>query len=173
MTVELGPEEPRLPSRETGAAGETLPAFQLKKILVPVDFSTCSLKALRYAIPFATQFGAELILLHVIPLFPPAEGVLPADPGEDVHERLAALRATAGAAAGGITLVRRGTPHSEILDVAQELDVGLIILSTHGHTGLEHLLLGSVAEKVVRHAGCPVLIVREHEHEFVEDRAAP
>jgi len=65
-----------------------------------------------------------------------------------------------------------GDPAIGIIAVAKELKIDLIILSTHGRTGLERVLLGSTAEKVVRHAGCPVLIVREHEHEFVGGPAA-
>jgi len=64
-------------------------------------------------------------------------------------------------------VLRVGNPHVEIIEAAEELGIDLIILSTHGRTGLAHVFLGSTAERVVRHAGCPVLIVREHEHEFV------
>ena len=65
-------------------------------------------------------------------------------------------------------VVREGEPHSEIVAAAEELATDLIVLSTHGRTGIAHVFLGSTAEKVVRHAGCPVLIVREREHEFTE-----
>jgi universal stress protein A len=67
-------------------------------------------------------------------------------------------------------VVQTGNPELAIVDAAKELGIDLIILSTHGRTGLSRVLLGSTAEKVVRHAGCPVLIVREHEHEFIVDR---
>jgi len=65
------------------------------------------------------------------------------------------------------SLVRVGRVVSEIVDVARQTETDLIILSTHGHTGFKHVLLGSVAENVVRHAPCPVLIVRQQEHEFI------
>ena len=65
------------------------------------------------------------------------------------------------------TTVRVGRPFHEIVEAAREGNADLIILATHGHTGLKHMLLGSTAENVVRHASCPVLIVREQEHEFV------
>ncbi|MCX6926594.1 MAG: universal stress protein [Verrucomicrobia bacterium] len=63
--------------------------------------------------------------------------------------------------------MRQGDPPFGIVDTAKELGIDLIIISTHGHNGLERVLLGSTAEKVVRHAGCPVLVVRENEHEFI------
>jgi len=65
------------------------------------------------------------------------------------------------------TLVRFGKPFQEICDAARGLKVDLIVISTHGYTGLKHAVLGSTAERVVRHAPCPVLVVREQEHEFV------
>ena len=68
------------------------------------------------------------------------------------------------------TLVRTGSPADEIVDAAKEMGVDLIILSTHGRTGLKHLLLGSMTENVVRRAPCPVLVVREREREFVSTR---
>jgi universal stress protein A len=65
------------------------------------------------------------------------------------------------------TCVRTGRPATEIVAAAREMDADLIIISTHGHTGLKHVLMGSTAENVVRHAPCPVLTVREKEHEFL------
>ena len=67
----------------------------------------------------------------------------------------------------GQALVRLGQPHREITEAAKELHVDLIVLATHGYTGLKHAFLGSTAERVVRHAPCPVLTVREREHDFV------
>ena len=74
-----------------------------------------------------------------------------------------ARRASIGAEA----LVRAGQPYYEITTAAKELDVDLIVITTHGRTGLKHALLGSTAERVVRHAPCPVLTVREREHDFI------
>jgi universal stress protein A len=169
VIVELGAREPSLPLQETGTVAESPPVFRLKKILVPLDFSSCSNKALQYAIPFARQFGAELVLAHVIQPYLPLSEVAPleAESAAYARENLAALQKAVGDAVPSRILLRWGDPHREIIDVAKEFGIDLIILSTHGHTGLEHLLLGSTTEKVVRHAGCPVLIVREHEHEFV------
>jgi nucleotide-binding universal stress UspA family protein len=64
-------------------------------------------------------------------------------------------------------VVRLGHPYQEITDAARELKVDLIVISTHGYTGLKHVLLGSTAERIVRHAPCPVLTVREKEQDFV------
>lgn len=166
LLVELSPKDVQLPSTErTGA----LPVFQLKKILVPVDFSECSEKALQYAVPFAQQFGAEIILLSVIhyPIeFPEALTT----EGQTVREADAELRALAKDLGAGVpceTLVKIGAPDVEILEAARASDADLVILSTHGRSGLAHALLGSTAERVVRYASCPVLVVREHEHEFI------
>jgi nucleotide-binding universal stress UspA family protein len=148
--------------------------FQLQKILVPVDFSPCSQKALDYALPFAKQFGAELILLHVIEpvVVIPVTEVLPDsdlmnESAASVKQSLEELRAKLGQHLAVRTLIRTGNPHLEIVDVAKELGIDLVILSTHGRTGLEHVLMGSTAERVVRRIGCPVLVVREYEHEFI------
>jgi len=161
-----------------GAAGKSKLAFQLKKILVPVDFSKCSTKALQYAIPFARQFGAELMLLHVLSpaiVLPTAEaapqGVIQESPAV-ARENLEELRESIGQDIPSRSLLRNGSPHVEIIDAAKEMDIDLIILSTHGHSGLTHILLGATAERVVRRASCPVLIVREHEHDFITVTAA-
>jgi nucleotide-binding universal stress UspA family protein len=66
------------------------------------------------------------------------------------------------------TLVRSGSAFNEIVAVARELQIDLIIIATHGYSGLKHFLLGSTAERVVRHAPCPVLVVRDREHDFVQ-----
>ena len=150
-----------------------MPVFQLKKILVPVDFSDCSKKALQYAIPFARQFGAELTLLHVIEpdVVLPAAETLPqfiAESPEAAQRSLEDLRETVGADIPSKLIMRKGIPHIEILEMANEIGTDLVILSTHGRTGLSHVLLGGTTEKVVRRAGCPVLIVREYEHEFIK-----
>ncbi len=84
---------------------------------------------------------------------------------------LQTLRRTVDEEVPSEAVLRVGNPHVEIIEAAEELGIDLIILSTHGRTGLAHVFLGSTAERVVRHAGCPVLIVREHEHEFVATRS--
>jgi len=150
--------------------------FRLKKILVPIDFSVCSKKALQYAIPFAKQFGASLTLLHVVQLNYAVGGELgmidfPLMEKElcDCTEKQLAVLAQEEVPDGvpSATVVRTGIPVQRIIEAAKELEIDAIILSTHGHTGLKHIFLGSTAENVVRRAPCPVLVVREQEHEFI------
>jgi nucleotide-binding universal stress UspA family protein len=143
---------------------------------VPVDFSEFSTKAVKYAARFAEQFGASLVLMHVIePVRYPESLLIPPEMEEANRERIKLAHASlaafvkqqmpAGIAAETVT--RLGHPFSEISTVAKDFELDLIVLATHGHTGLKHLFLGSTAERVVRLAPCPVLTVREREHEFV------
>ena len=151
--------------------------IKLKSILVPVDFSPSSQKALHYALSFAGQFGAALTLLNVVEpaIYPTELGYIPVEidalhtaMNASATERLARLaREQVPADVQASTLVRVGRPFHEITTAAKELDVDLIVISTHGYTGLKHVVLGSTAERVVRHAPCPVLTVREREHDFV------
>jgi universal stress protein A len=154
----------------------TTAPFHLKKILVPVDFSDCAKKALRYAIPFAELHRAEIVLLYVAP----SSTYVGGEYGMiDVTALDADLRATGEkrlkdfaveeipAKLVSQTVVRGGSATTEIVDLAEKLPADLIVISTHGYSGLKHVLLGSVAEHVVRHAPCPVLVVREKEHEFL------
>jgi nucleotide-binding universal stress UspA family protein len=83
------------------------------------------------------------------------------------HELEAIAAKYVGRKASWKTLLRMGRPVDQIVRVADELNVDLIILATHGHTGIKHVVLGSTVENVVRHAPCPVLTVRVREHEFV------
>ncbi|PWU11601.1 MAG: universal stress protein [Verrucomicrobia bacterium] len=165
VLLELGPEEAQIPAQSL----ETARAFKLQKILVPVDFSDCSKKALHYAIPFARQFGAELKLLHVLAPYPAVPEMAPYD-FDDIHdcrEELNRLQKEIEGEVRSTTGLRKGLPHMEIAAAAREFGADLIIISTHGRKGFSRMLLGSTTEKVVRHAPCPVLIVRECEHEFV------
>lgn len=165
------------PDNSTAPVIDLVPSFlRLKKILVPVDFSDFSAKALKYAARFAEQFGATLVLVHVVePVRYPESVLIPPEMEEANRERLKLARASlaefvkqqvpAGIATEALT--RLGHPFSEIGTAAKECDVDLIVIATHGHTGLKHLFLGSTAERVVRLAPCPVLTVRAREHEFV------
>ena len=154
-----------------------LSAFKLKEILVPVDFSECSEKALAYAIPFAKQFGATITLLHVVepalvPVPAPEMGVvLDLETRDDTKKELAELRARLSHQVRCIALIKNGRADYEIINVAKQLGSDLIILSTHGRTGFDRLLMGSTVEKVVRRAGCPIFIVRPHEHDFIAGNA--
>lgn len=157
----------------------SLPEVHLKKILVPIDFSEPSRKATEYALSFAKQFSAEVLLLHVIEFTP-----LPAPPlavvqdettQASLHEiaarELGEWRDAISSQAAVRASVREGlSTYVEIVKAAAEGNIDLIIVGTQGRTGLAHLLIGSTAERVVRHAPCPVLVVREREHDFVKSQ---
>jgi universal stress protein A len=150
--------------------------LHLKKILVPTDFSETSKKAVQYALRFAEQFGCEIALLYVVePTTPIVEGPLGFEGFTDKDEfsmaekDLSALAAEAhtNGAHSVRSFVRIGHAPNEITKAAKDLDADLIIIATHGYTSWKHLCMGSTAERVVRTAPCPVLVVREKEHEFV------
>ena len=149
--------------------------IKLNTILVPSDFSECSDAAVRYGLELARRFDARLHLLHVIqdPVTQPwvADGMPPLL--DDLEERQASATARLAASvpaadAGRVTVVTTiATPLYEILRYADEHAVDLIVMGTHGRSGVSHMLLGSIAERVVRRAPCPVLTVRHPEREFV------
>lgn len=149
--------------------------FRIKKILVPIDFSDCSKKALQYAIPLARQHDAEITLLYAIsvPSYSSGEygavdfATVESEMRTTGERNLAALVKEIGEDVTTRAVVLNGAPTAEIVEFARELPADIIIVSTHGRTGLKHVFLGSVAEHVVRQAPCPVLIVREREHEFL------
>jgi universal stress protein A len=152
----------------------------LKKILVPIDFSDYSKKALRYAFRFAEQFSASLTLLYVVePTVYPADfsfGQIGFPNVEDElrkkgEEELAVMiTETIAGRVPAEAVVRTGLPFVEVTSYAAEQDIDLIIVATHGHTGVEHILFGSTAEKIVRKAPCPVLVVRRKEKDFLDER---
>ena len=162
-----------LPGGGTPNPTGTLPPLQLKRILVPLDFSPHAQRALRYAAGLARLFQSELVLLHVTEpvVYPSDFGYAPLPTNEfeetfrrDACERLEELaRAQAGAGVKAEAVLRLGKPYVEITTAAKELGADLIVITTHGYTGLTHVVLGSTAERVVRHAPCPVLVVRESE----------
>jgi nucleotide-binding universal stress UspA family protein len=138
---------------------------------VPIDFSVRSLKALQYAVSFAREHDAEVILVHILPAANTEYSALALLQADATPDTLIQLNKLAEKEVGKRALVevavRTGAPATEILKVAREMEVDLIIISTHGRTGLTHLLMGSVAEEVVQKAPCPVLVVRQKEHEFL------
>ena len=159
------------------AASRSAPAllFRLKRILVPIDFSECSKKALRYAVALAKEHEAAITLLYAVPThyavgeygginYAALEGDMRAS-GDKQLSALVVDEVRGEVAAD--RLVRTGSAPAEIIEVARSLPADLIVISTHGRTGLKHMFLGSVTEYVVRHAPCPVLVVREREHEFL------
>lgn len=158
------------------------PPMKLSSILTPVDFSDGSKKALQYAVHFARQFGSRLILLHVLPSASAAGAELVLVDGKPLPEKelenQAALRLKAWAREFVpneiVTQIQvcRGIEAIEIVNAAKRTQTGLMVISTHGRTGRAHTLAGSLAENLVQLAPCPVLVVREHERDFIEITAA-
>lgn len=145
--------------------------LKINKVLVPIDFSDYSKSALKYSITFAKQFNAELILIYVVEpvIYPPdfsmGQIAIPSvntEWDERAREELNKLaKNEIPADLKSKTVIKTGKPFVEIIDTASEEDVDIIIIATHGHSGVEHILFGSTAEKVVRKAPCPVLTLRE------------
>ncbi|SRR5579875_3012163 len=140
--------------------------FEVSKILCPVDLDDSSLAALEYALEIAERNRATLYLLHVART-PAADMDAPVAIQPHPHWERAArewLEKAAGKRLDGRVsyqvLIRSGVPETVIMEVAAELEPDLIVMATHGRTGLSHLILGSVAEAVVREAACPVLTVK-------------
>ena len=154
----------------------------LERILVPTDFSECSDAALRYGRALANAFGATLHVMHVVqdPYTQPwAAEAFPAPLGDllDQWQEQARTRIMNGIPKSEhdhvIVTSIIGTPFMEIVGYASQQRIDLIVIGTHGRGPIGHMLLGSVAEKVVRKAPCPVLTVRHPQHEFVsEDESA-
>lgn len=165
-----GAEGEHLPNPGAPAEPGSSETTRFRRILVPIDFSDCSLLALDYATTLAEQFQAKLILLHVAePALPhanmfevgPTLGETNRQVVESGRERLRALaekRRPHGLPPE--TLVRMGHAHSEIPDTARAMGADLIVVGTYGFARTEHSFMGSTAERVVRQAPCPVLTVR-------------
>ena len=140
-----------------------------QRFLVPVDFSEDANQAVEYAIALASKLGARVTLLHVIQLLPLGSGDMGVtvpyayiqDLEADVTSRMQAYLERVTAGLEGEIAVVHGVPFQEILETAKTQQIDLIIMGTQGRTGLQHVLMGSVAEKVVRLAPCPVLVVRQ------------
>jgi len=171
VTMEMDDRDEQLLEKAALKTG----ALPIRKILVPLDFSEYSYKSLDYAIAFAKQSSATITLLHIVPLNYVDTDLIAFDFSEIEREaansaenRLRALiQERIGDGISADFLVRIGRPVDEIVTAAKEKDSDLIIMSTHGYTGLKHAFLGSTTENVVRFAPCPVLTVRQMEHDFV------
>jgi nucleotide-binding universal stress UspA family protein len=150
--------------------------MEIRQIVAPIDFSAYSKHAVAWAFTLAQKFGAKLLLLHVVELPAyPIEGLPPSRLGgtllEDLERQaeadLAKVMPEAPGLEGEVTRrVAVGVPYRKIVEVAQAENADLIVMATHGRTGLSHLFMGSVAERVVRTAPCPVLTIRP-QHETV------
>jgi len=153
--------------------------IKMAKILYPTDFSELSTYALRYALSFAHAYQAKLHCLHVVDeayQYWTAMGPNSVPVGPATEDILQSARKEMDSFAGEhlqdaevevITDVVLGRPFMEIIQYARKQCIDLIVLATHGRTGLTHVLLGSVAERVVRKSPCPVLTIRHPQHEFI------
>lgn len=146
--------------------------IQLNRILAPTDFSQFSAEAMKYACAFVERFGSDLHVVHVSTIdteFGPQ--YLPDYIEQLQQEEDKALAAVPDVGwAEGQSVVRTrvsGTPFLEIIRYAKQNDIDMIVMGTHGLSGLAQMLMGSVAEKVVRKSPCPVLTVRPEGHQFV------
>lgn len=150
--------------------------IRIQRILVPLDLSDYAEHALPYARELAATYGARLHLLHVVDSqwVATTGGVAFPEYGSNIMERfekegekgLVRLAETFEEA-DVVTAIRVGPPHVQIVQYARDEEIDLVILATHGHGGLKHALIGSVAEKVVQMAPCPVLTLKHPEHEFI------
>jgi len=173
MTKIPAPEQ--TPRRNSKPGNRTRPSTRPaapQSILVGIDFSPGSLMALDYATGLARAFGGTLTLVYVIPpqLDPPDIGFAPGEilaielrSRRNAEKRVSALAKKIAAPYRGAALIRQGQPSDMLAAAVRELGSDLLVIATHGRTGLNRLLLGSTAEKVVRHAPCPVLVVRPTE----------
>ena len=153
--------------------------IELKRILVPTDFSDFSRPALDYGCAIAARFQSELHLLHVVPdpafLIPEAGAfsveAMQAQSMEMSAQAAMQLKTLPDAAWDNgrpvVREVRVGTIFLEIIDYARAAEIDLIVIGTHGRSGLMHVLMGSVAERIVRKSPCPVLSVKPEGHQFV------
>ncbi len=149
--------------------------INLKKILCPIDHSDCSKDALRYAVSFAMKDKCKLYLLHKIDIRSFDENmdtISKQIPDEETLEQLRTklldcipeeIRDDMDVEA----IVIQGIPFAEIISTAREKNIDMIVIGSHGRSGIAHMMLGSVSEKVVRKAPCPVLTIRNPDQKFV------
>lgn len=154
-------------------------AIKISKVVYPTDFSKLSLYALGYAREFVEAFRAEIHCIHVVEGIYQYEAGIPGDGGAALsiggdmmdlaNMKMKEFREKflEGLNVPTTTKILSGSAFLEIINYTKEIDADLIVIGTHGHTGLAHVLLGSVTEKIVRKSPCPVLSIRHPEHEFV------
>ena len=152
-----------------------------KRILWPTDFSELSLKGGRYARGMSEHFGAHLHIIHVMPpvmtpdysvMLPTSLPVSTAEPELIAACRQSIAKVIADNFGGDSTIVYDaflGNPWFGVCEYAQREQIDLIVVATHGRTGLEHVLIGSTAERIVQHAPCPVLTVKSSEQDFLSE----
>jgi len=149
--------------------------IEMKKILVAIDFSKESTLAAKFAVSLAQEFKTKLYVLHVLTPFPSSLAIdLPdvekfrrqymekadEDLRQVIPKKIKEMMEVE-------EILEIGEPHNAIVEKAKELDVDIIVIATQGRTGLAHIMVGSVAERVVRHAPCPVFAIRNPKDKFV------
>jgi nucleotide-binding universal stress UspA family protein len=144
---------------------------EIKRVLVPIDFSDYSKNSLKYAVKLVNSFKADLFLIYVVEpvIYPPdfsmgqiAIPSIDAEVDKRASEELNTLAKTEiPVDVKCKCIIKTGKPFIEIIETAKEENIDLIIIASHGHTGVEHILFGSTAEKVIRKAPCPVLTFRD------------
>ncbi len=153
--------------------------INIKNILLTTDFSKLSYTAVKYAVDLAGRYEAKLHVLHVLEKTPPILTIhsldlseekivktIEDDAKESMNKIVEAVKKEAGNSKIGIeSAIRKGIDYQEITKYADEQNIGTIVIATHGTTGILHTLLGSVAEKVIRYAKCPVLVVTPTEND--------
>ena len=164
------------PAKTRRQSATTITPPNILKILATTDFSDESRSGVRYAVALAEKLGAGVVLLQIIEprtWLSELGSVGPARVDSEViasaRAQLATLAKREGKGDVAVTFsvsVRTGNPFHAITTAAREQAAEVMVIATHGHTGAERVLLGSTAERVLRHAPCPVLVVREREKEF-------
>jgi len=149
----------------TSTPSETKTSPAVSRILLATDFSAPAEQALEWGRRICAAFGAKLVLLHVIDIFGTAQmgvHIVGGDPLIPLlrEEATRHMQEWQSREAGAEGVVREGSPRPAIVEAAQELNCQMIVMGTHGRSGLAHLVMGSVAEYVVRHSKVPVLTVR-------------
>ncbi len=152
-------------------------AIKLKKLLCPLDLSEFSCHALDYAVTLAEQYQGIIYVIYVIPNFIYSDslshywvGSIDLDKLEkESREKLQAIcdERISPELQYEITIFKDNVPAKAISDYAKEKEVDLIVIATHGYSGLDHFILGSTAEKTMRMAPCPVLAIKHPEHDFI------
>ncbi len=150
--------------------------FVIKNIIVPTDFSKLSFSAFEYAKDLAETMGAAIHLIYVLEKTPPFLAVRSLDVSEEevmktmeeqakkqLAETAASFREDSNVKI--LEVLKKGNDYEEIVNYSKETNSDLIVIATHGRTGILHTLLGSVAEKVIRFAKCPVLVITPEEEE--------
>jgi nucleotide-binding universal stress UspA family protein len=150
--------------------------FNIKNILLPTDFSNLSLSAANYAVDIARQYNAKIHFLNVLEKTPPILAIRSLDLSEEkivksieedaqnsLKQSLKRIKNEAGVEI--VPVIKKGIDFEAIIKYCEENNIDLIVIATHGRTGILHTLLGSVAEKVIRYAKCPVLVITPTENE--------